>query len=84
MRNNMVTRNKLAEPTSVKIEQLIENHLVQIAHRNGGWTTLYQDPIDLSYWELSYPRGQKDSSGPLLLTQVSPEIVKAKYHFLDD
>lgn len=83
MEKNAALKRMIPELLSTSIEQLIEYHLVQIAQRAGGWTILYQDPEDLTYWELTYPRGDTGSR-PLLLTQLSAEQVRDKYDFLDD
>jgi hypothetical protein len=83
MLHNTVERKLMRNEPCTRIEQLIANRLVQIADRNHGWTILYQDPIDLTYWELIYPDGEIYGSGPFILTQVSIEKVRTKYHFLD-
>jgi hypothetical protein len=60
-----------------RIEQLISQHLIKVA--GGGWETLYQDPYDGRYWELTYPQGEMHGGGPPRLTYLTHEHVNAKY-----
>jgi hypothetical protein len=47
-----------ADATAVRIEQLIAEHLVRVADRVDGWTTLFQDPTDDRFWETLLPSGR--------------------------
>jgi hypothetical protein len=59
--NGKVTRDDAEKA----IEDAINGRLTKIAARNGGWTRLYQDPSDKSYFELSFPQGGMQGAGPL-------------------
>lgn len=51
--------------SSVKrIRSLIDDELTKVAVLSGGWETLYRDPRDGRYWELTYLRGEMQGGGP--------------------
>jgi hypothetical protein len=60
-----------------RIDHLVSQYLLQVA--GGGWETLYQDPYDGRYWELTYPQGEMHGGGPPRLTHLSDEQARAKY-----
>jgi len=60
-----------------RIELLVSQHLTKVA--GGGWETLYQDPDDGRYWELTYPQGEMHGGGPPRLTYLPHELAQAKY-----
>lgn len=70
----------LRNPVSVRIDHLISNELIEVTTGDGGWSTLYRDPVDGRYWELSYPHSEMHGGGPRSLTHLSDEAVKNKYH----
>jgi hypothetical protein len=64
-----------------RIELLIKEHLRKIAvsPTAGAWETLYQDPSDGRYWELTYPQGEMQGGGPRRLTAIAAQAARAKY-----
>ncbi len=40
-----------------RIKWLVANRLPRIPTSPSGWESLYQDPRDGCFWELSYPQG---------------------------
>jgi hypothetical protein len=61
------------------IDQLVADHLVKRGSRDAGWTELYHDPSDGSYWELTYPQSHMHGGGPPTLTQITDEEVQTLY-----
>ena len=61
-----------------RIEWLIKVHLQRVA--GGGWETLYRDPSDGRFWELTYPRGEMHGGGPRQLIQISVSEAEVKYN----
>ena len=62
-----------------RINDLVTGKLVKIAGRDGGWTTLYQDPRDGAYWELTYPHSSMQGGGPPTLTEMKVAEVRKLY-----
>lgn len=69
--------NVVADETSERIKILTKQYLEKVA--GGGWETLYRDPEDGRYWELTYPQGEMHGGGPPRLTHISTEQAEAKY-----
>jgi hypothetical protein len=71
----------IGDPVETRITQLIEGQLEKIAFspESGGWKTLYRDPLDGRYWELTYPNGGQHGGGPKRLTIVDAKSATAKY-----
>jgi hypothetical protein len=67
------------DATCERIETLVEHYLQKVAVDESGWDTLYKDPEDNRYWELTYPNSDWHGGGPPRLTYLSDEQVKAKY-----
>jgi len=61
------------------IEQMIENELVEISRKDGGWTVLYKSSIDNNYWELTFPQSELHGGGPKTLERLSFEDISTKY-----
>jgi hypothetical protein len=74
-RDGKVVGNKACEI----IDHLIEAHLLRVDEREEGWTVLYQNPTDDTFWELSYPQGELHGGGPPTLTELSPDEVQHLY-----
>ena len=68
-----LTRNEICH----RIDFLITHYLRKVA--GGGWETLYQDPSDGRYWELTYPEGEMHGGGPPRLRSLPPEEAEGKY-----
>jgi hypothetical protein len=64
-----------------RIEWLIKNHLKKIASSPlwGDWESLFQDPSDGRYWEITYPHGDLQGGGPPQLKVISENDGKEKY-----
>lgn len=69
------------------VEQLIweavRSHLTRLGDREHGWTILYRDPLDNSYWELTFSQGEMQGGGPAKLTRLPPEQIPKLYPTLD-
>lgn len=52
---------------------------VAVSEAFGGWETLYQDPADLRFWELTYPHGEMHGGGPPTLKSLTVQEAKSKY-----
>jgi hypothetical protein len=63
----------------LRIEWLISNYLIKITTDNTGWNTLFQDPNDNRYWELTYPDSGQFGGGAPKLENVTTDIVRIKY-----
>jgi hypothetical protein len=57
----------------------VEADWVRLADRECGWTTLYFDPRDSSYWELTYPQSHMHGGGPPQLIQIEKATAKELY-----
>jgi hypothetical protein len=68
-----------ANATSKRIWKLTSGYLQEIASDWSGWETLYRDPQDGRYWELTYPQSEYHGGGPPRLTHISEEAARAKY-----
>ena len=77
MENDRVRSDVISE----RIKWLVANHMhkIAISPESGGWETLYQDPDDGRYWELSYPNSEWHGGGPAQLQQITVEEAKQKY-----
>jgi hypothetical protein len=69
----------VADGVSKRIQFLTESYLQKIS--GGGWETLYQDPADGRYWELTYPQSHLHGGGPPRLINLSEQQARAKYAF---
>jgi hypothetical protein len=67
------------DATSIRIEQLIRGHLQRLCSDSSGWDTLYRDPDDGRYWELTYPSSDSEGGGPPRLTCINLAGARAKY-----
>jgi hypothetical protein len=73
-----------ADDTCRRIELLTTIHLKNIKTDNTGWNTLYQDPKDGRYWELTYPQSEIHGGGPPRLRGLSKEEAKSRYGELEN
>lgn len=62
-----------------RIEQLVSKYLQEVALSKNGWDTLYRDPTDGRFWELTYPESHMHGGGPPRLTYLSHEQVRERY-----
>lgn len=72
------------DPVTERIRQLVSEYLEKIAADYTGWETLYRDPQDGRYWELTYPTSEYHGGGPPRLTNLTPEQAKSKYASIVD
>ena len=69
----------VGDDTCKRIEWLVSEKLQKTATDASGWDTLYLDPVDGRYWELTYPNSGVHGGGPPRLTQLPAESAKSKY-----
>jgi hypothetical protein len=62
-----------------RIWELVKNRFTRLADREGGWVILHQDPVDGSFWELSFPQGELHGGGPRRLTRLTENQVQDLY-----
>jgi hypothetical protein len=77
----LVDGNVVRNSTCQRIELLVSEYLLKVA--GGGWETLYRDPEDGRYWELTYPQGEMHGGGPPRLKYLPIAEAKAKYPVLN-
>jgi len=75
----MVDGEIVRGPVALRIDHLIAHDLIEIGSGDGGWSTLYRDPADGRYWELTYPMSYMHGGGPRSLTLVSDAVAAQKY-----
>jgi len=69
----------VADVTTKRIYDLIENELVEAGRSEDGWAILYLDKRDGRYWELNYPNSDQHGGGPPRLEFLSRDVAIAKY-----
>lgn len=69
----------VADETCKLLAKLTSEKFVRVAEREGGWTILFQDPEDQSYWELSYPESEWHGGGPPQLVELDIEQLHTLY-----
>lgn len=69
----------LADHASQRIEYLISSVLLFVAKDDSGWISVFRDPQDLRYWELSYPESQDHGGGAPMLRCIDDFEVTKKY-----
>ena len=69
----------VGDDVSQRIRGLTKSYLVLIGRDASGWNTLYRDPHDGRYWELSYPQGDLQGGGPPELRCLTTEQAREKY-----
>ena len=67
------------DPTEERIERLIGSSLEKVVTIAGGWQTLYRDPGDGRYWELTFPQSELHGGGPRTLRYIEQSEAKNKY-----
>jgi hypothetical protein len=65
-----------------QIRELI-GRFTRLGERACGWTTLYRNPSDGSFWERTFPRGAMQGGGPAKLTRLTTKQVSELYPALD-
>ena len=77
------TGRVIGDQAENQIQDLIQNILQRLADREGGWTVLYRDPTENSYWELTFPSGELHGGGPRKLTRLEASRLRELYPALD-
>jgi hypothetical protein len=67
------------DSTCRRIERLVREQLTKIGVDATGWDTLYQDPHDERYWELTYPESESEGGGPPRLSNIEKTAAQRKY-----
>jgi hypothetical protein len=62
-----------------RIHALVKGTLIKVGTDASGWDTLYRDPQDGRYWELTYPQSSMQGGGPPRLAVISREDARKKY-----
>lgn len=75
-----IDRQVVADPIARRIENLIAHDLVEVGSADGGWSKLYQDPVDRRYWELTYPESETQGGGAPVLRHLDSDAAMDKYH----
>jgi hypothetical protein len=71
---------KVSEDEACKrIAWLSTQHFRKIAISKDRWETLFQDPVDGRYWELTFPQSQLQGGGPPKLTYIETKDALARY-----
>lgn len=68
-----------ADETARRIEQLTRTQLTRLGFDESGWDTLFQDPRDGRFWELTYPSSGSEGGGPPRLTCLDVVTAQVKY-----
>lgn len=53
--------------------------LTKLATAEAGWSTLYRDPADTRFWELTYPKSELHGGGPPMLRVLQAGAAEEKY-----
>lgn len=67
------------DSTCRRIERLIKEQLTKLATDPTGWDTLYRDPQDGRYWELTYPESESEGGGPPRLANIDRSEAERRY-----
>ena len=69
------------EPDAIckRIQFLTSGVLEPMATSADGWDTLYRDPVDLRFWECTYPGSETHGGGPPRLSVITEVDAAAKY-----
>lgn len=66
---------------SNRIIQLTNQNLILVAKDPSGWDSLYFDPRDGRFWELSYPNSERHGGGAPLLKVLDSCDERHKHKF---
>ena len=65
----------VADRVELEIERRVRDDLRQVAAASDGWDRLLVDPLDNTYWELTFPKSEMHGGGPKLLAPVSVDCL---------
>jgi hypothetical protein len=69
----------VADDVCQRIAALTKSYLTEMARDASGWNTLFRDPTDGRYWELSYPQSEFHGGGPPELRCLTTEAARQRY-----
>ncbi len=64
---------------SLRIDWLLDNHLVKVANDESGWLTLLKDPDDGRFWILDYPDSSTHGGGMRCLRNIDTNEIAEKF-----
>lgn len=73
-----------ADETCQRITDMTAGYLIELGRDSSGWETLYRDPHDGRFWELTYPESELQGGGPPQLRYLPEEAAKLKYPAIAD
>lgn len=68
-----------ADENCLRIEELTQRYLHEVARDSSGWNVLFVDRSDGRHWELSYPGAASHGGGAPLLRVLTREEVEERY-----
>jgi hypothetical protein len=68
------------DEVSTRIENLTVKCLNRVKKDKSGWNTLFRDPSDGRYWELTYTDSEIHGGGPPQLTVIEGLLAVEKYN----
>lgn len=68
-----------ANDVDERIFWLVTKRLMPQGRSPDGWSSLFVDPRDGRFWELTFPHGSLFGGGPRRLTLLSPQVAEEKY-----
>lgn len=68
-----------ADRAALRIDELVSQHLIELAVSDEGWSVLYTDPDDGRNWELTYPDNPSHGGGVPGLAIISSDAARAHY-----
>ncbi len=63
----------------LEIERRLHEELRYVGSSDDGWSQLFVDRFDYTYWEMTFPQSDMHGGGPKLLSQVTKDFAHAKY-----
>jgi hypothetical protein len=69
----------VADDVSKRIIALTKSYLLEVGRDASGWDTLYRDPTDGRFWELTYPQSDLHGGGPPQLQYLPAHEAVQKY-----
>ena len=64
---------------SYRVDWLITKYLIKVHEDESGWSTLFADPKDGRYWELTYPTSETHGGGSCRLENISISDAEMRY-----
>ena len=74
-----VRGHMIANGAVERIRSLVRHELTKVAVSKDGWETLYQDPQDGRYWELTYLYPEMQGGGPESLRFIDDQAAQQKF-----